>query len=277
MTNWKLGLRGPVDGPETNGPRCSPRPVRSFVCSSAPLRSCAGLRGRGQGSAGRPTATAQRRGREAAPVGASYRIGQQEAGAHGPITPSTTASEVKPSVRECTPSATSAAEPIRRPTRIRWTASSSLPADPISAVARTQPRFVNGCGSRNRRIDSPGQHRRQSDQRHDDSPARSWTLASDLPRRWSARPPGRAARAVECLQRGRGGRQARSSPLPWNLSGPKTFGATAMLPVLKCTVRPSSRSISPVSMTKDSEAGVERRFAVQRYALQPEVRVCRFW
>ena len=36
-----------------------------------------------------------------------------------PITPSTTASEVNPSVRACSPSATSAAEPIRRPTRIR--------------------------------------------------------------------------------------------------------------------------------------------------------------
>ena len=36
-----------------------------------------------------------------------------------PIAPSTTASEVNPSVRACRPSATSAAEPIRRPTRIR--------------------------------------------------------------------------------------------------------------------------------------------------------------
>ena len=36
-----------------------------------------------------------------------------------PITPATTASEVNPSVRACTPSATRAAEPIRRPTRIR--------------------------------------------------------------------------------------------------------------------------------------------------------------
>ena len=36
-----------------------------------------------------------------------------------PSTPSTTASEVNPSVRAWTPSATSAAEPIRRPTRIR--------------------------------------------------------------------------------------------------------------------------------------------------------------
>lgn len=36
-----------------------------------------------------------------------------------PITPATTAREVKPSVRAWTPSATSAAEPMRRPTRIR--------------------------------------------------------------------------------------------------------------------------------------------------------------
>ena len=36
-----------------------------------------------------------------------------------PAAPITTASEVKPSVRACNPSATSAAEPILRPTRIR--------------------------------------------------------------------------------------------------------------------------------------------------------------
>ena len=36
-----------------------------------------------------------------------------------PTAPITTASEVKPSVRACSPSATSAADPIRRPTRMR--------------------------------------------------------------------------------------------------------------------------------------------------------------
>ena len=46
------------------------------------------------------------------------RIGQRESGPY-PITPNTTASEVNPSVLACTPSATSAAERIRRPTRIR--------------------------------------------------------------------------------------------------------------------------------------------------------------
>ena len=36
-----------------------------------------------------------------------------------PSAPAATASEVKPSVRACRPSATRAAEPILRPTRIR--------------------------------------------------------------------------------------------------------------------------------------------------------------
>ena len=40
-------------------------------------------------------------------------VGQREARAT-PMAPTTTASEVKPSVRACSPSATSAAEPIRR-------------------------------------------------------------------------------------------------------------------------------------------------------------------
>jgi hypothetical protein len=36
-----------------------------------------------------------------------------------PSAAATTASDVKPSVRACRPSATSAAEPMRRPTRMR--------------------------------------------------------------------------------------------------------------------------------------------------------------
>src|SRR5215207_9797091 len=48
-----------------------------------------------------------------------------------------------------------------------------------------------------------------------------------------AGPTGRAARRIgECFHRGRGGRQARSSPRPWNVSGPNAFGATAVLPLL---------------------------------------------
>ena len=58
-----------------------------------------------------------------------------------PPAPSSTASEVKPSVRACSPSATSAAEPIRRPTR-----------DP---VAGDRPR-CRGSRSRRRRRRRPG-------------------------------------------------------------------------------------------------------------------------
>ena len=46
------------------------------------------------------------------------RVGQGKP-SQTPIAPRTTASEVKPSVRACTPSATSAAEPICRPMRMR--------------------------------------------------------------------------------------------------------------------------------------------------------------
>ena len=73
---------------------------------------------------------------------------------HMPITPSTTANEVKPSVRAWTPSATKDADLIRRPTRIRYSATSSLPANPVTPAISTQGRFVTGCGSKNRRIDS---------------------------------------------------------------------------------------------------------------------------
>ena len=70
--------------------------------------------------------------------------------AHAPAAAATTASEVKPSVRACRPSATRAAEPIRRPTRIRYRATSSLPTKPITPAAATAGRWVTvaGCSSR---------------------------------------------------------------------------------------------------------------------------------
>ena len=63
-----------------------------------------------------------------------------------PPAPSTTAREVNPSVRACTPSATSAAEPIRRPILIRYIATASLPMNPTMPAASTQPRCARGCG-----------------------------------------------------------------------------------------------------------------------------------
>jgi len=63
-----------------------------------------------------------------------------------PPAPSSTASEVNPSARACSPSATSAADPIRRPTTIRYLATTSLPANPISAAAATAARLVTGRG-----------------------------------------------------------------------------------------------------------------------------------
>ena len=47
------------------------------------------------------------------------RIGKRESRARSRALRATTANEVNPSVRAWTPSATKAAEPIRRPTRIR--------------------------------------------------------------------------------------------------------------------------------------------------------------
>ena len=49
-------------------------------------------------------------------------------------------------MRACRPSATSAAEPIRRPTPIRYRATISLPANPISAATATASRSVTGRG-----------------------------------------------------------------------------------------------------------------------------------
>ena len=67
-----------------------------------------------------------------------------------PPAPASTASEVNPSARACRPSATSAAEPIRRPTVIRYRATSSLPAKPASAAAATAARCETGRGCASR-------------------------------------------------------------------------------------------------------------------------------
>ena len=67
-----------------------------------------------------------------------------------PPAPSSTAREVNPSVRACSPSATSAAEPIFLPVLIRYLATSSLPANPASAAAATAIRSetCRGCSRR---------------------------------------------------------------------------------------------------------------------------------
>ena len=63
---------------------------------------------------------APRRTTRIAPVMSSPTMGSASGKpAMTPIAPMTTASEVNPSVRACSPSATRAAEPILLPTRIR--------------------------------------------------------------------------------------------------------------------------------------------------------------
>src|SRR5215204_239894 len=54
-----------------------------------------------------------------------------------PMAPMRTAREVKPSTRECCPSAISAAEPISLPVRMRKMATASFPRKPITAAAPT--------------------------------------------------------------------------------------------------------------------------------------------
>ena len=78
---------------------------------------------------------------------------------------------------------------------------------------------------------------------------------------------GRAAN----LHTGRGGRQTSSSPWPWSLRCPYAFGATAVLPLLTCIRRPVLDIGLAGEHCQDSQAGVERRFAVQRNALQSEI------
>jgi hypothetical protein len=67
-----------------------------------------------------------------------------------PPTPTSTPSEVNPSVRACSPSATSAADPIRRPVLMRYRATSSFPAKPSSAASATASRWVTFCGCASR-------------------------------------------------------------------------------------------------------------------------------
>ncbi len=80
-------------------------------------------------------------------------VAQLQPGATPPA-PARTAMEVSPSVRACSPSATSAAEPIFRPVRIRYPATTSLPVNPISAAAATAIRSDTGCGWTRRLIAS---------------------------------------------------------------------------------------------------------------------------
>ena len=51
-----------------------------------------------------------------------------------PPAPSRTASDVSPSVRACRPSATSAAEPILRPVRIRYRAAETILCATLAAT-----------------------------------------------------------------------------------------------------------------------------------------------
>ena len=71
-----------------------------------------------------------------------------------PPADSNTAAEVIASVRACSPSATSAAEPMRRPVRRRTCAAISLPAAPTSPASATAHRNRTSDGSASRRIDS---------------------------------------------------------------------------------------------------------------------------
>jgi len=76
-----------------------------------------------------------------ATVIASPTIGS--ASCHPSVAPpadSSTASDVSASVRACIPSATSAADPIARPVRIRTRAAISLPTKPTTAATATAPR-----------------------------------------------------------------------------------------------------------------------------------------
>ena len=68
-----------------------------------------------------------------------------------PAAPSSTASDVNPSVRASSPSATSAAEPIRRPTTMRYRATTSLPRKPSTAASATALTCAIGTGWASRR------------------------------------------------------------------------------------------------------------------------------
>ncbi len=74
--------------------------------------------------------------------------------AQAPAALMTTARLVNPSVRACRPSATSAADPILRPVRIRYCATISLPMKPTIPAATRTPRWCMSPGLLNRRIAS---------------------------------------------------------------------------------------------------------------------------
>ena len=63
-----------------------------------------------------------------------------------PTVATTTPSDASPSVRAWSPSATSAADPILRPTRMRYAATASLPTNPTNPATSTSPVEVTPCG-----------------------------------------------------------------------------------------------------------------------------------
>ncbi len=91
---------------------------------------------------------------------------------------STTPREVKPSVRACSPSATSAADPIWRPTVIRYRATSSLPRKPTTPARASSPRWSSGFGSDSRRSASTAATTADA----------AMTTTTTIPARSSARP-----------------------------------------------------------------------------------------
>ena len=81
---------------------------------------------------------------------ADDRVGRGKSQRRRRRAPATTASDVKPSVRACNPSARSAADPIASPTRMRYTATTSLPMNPTMPATATQLRCDSGTGSMSR-------------------------------------------------------------------------------------------------------------------------------
>ena len=91
-----------------------------------------------------------------------------------PIVAATTPSEVRPSVRACIPSATSAADPMRLPTRIRYCATASLPRNPSAPAAEHPPGRLDRL-----RMQKPADRFRRRKQRRDTDRA----PRSSVPRR----------------------------------------------------------------------------------------------
>ena len=114
--------------------RRRPRPARPGPCSARAGSTASMSRASTSPAASRRTETMSTA--MARPAMASARSNP----AATPMAPARTPSELRPSVRAWRPSATRAAEPISRPTRIRYWATSSLPAKPTSEAAITAPR-----------------------------------------------------------------------------------------------------------------------------------------